>query len=99
MPGGHRLSVSFCCVTAMVHPNSFLEEEDIVADEAMEGGSEGGRAPSPSESILDFGEEMDTRSQQDRGSEDLRDDLSSIPSEAPFLAASNASRRSLDLLG
>ena len=50
-------------------------------------------------SILDFKQEMDTRFQPDRDSKDPRDDLSSIPSQAPSLAASNASRANLDLFG
>ena len=75
----------------MVHPNSFLEVEDILEDEALEAGAREGHGASPSASILDLEEEMELGSQPDRGSEDFRDDQSSTPSQAPSLAASNTS--------
>ena len=61
----------------MVHPNGFLEEEDILEDEAMEAGSRESRSASPSASILDLEEEMELGSQPDRGGKDLRDDQDS----------------------
>ena len=77
----------------MVHPNGFLEEEDITAEEAMEGGSETGGAPSVSDSLLDFGEmEVETGSQQSRGGEDQLDDLFHVSLRAPASAASLLSR-------
>ena len=84
----------------MVHPNGFLEEEDIAADEeAMEGGSETGGAPSVTDSLLDYDMDIETGSQQSKGNVDWMDDLSHTSPLAPSSAASQLSRHSLDLFG
>ena len=81
----------------MVHPNGFLDEEDILADEEMEAREMEGQRPSLSRSLLDLEEEMEFGSQLDQGSEGHKDGQSSVLSRAPSLAASHDLHASLDM--
>ena len=85
----------------MVHPNGYLDEEDIADQEELEGGSETEGAPSVSGSILDYDEcmEMDTGSQHSRSAEDQMDSQSNQSLCAPSSAASHYSHCSLDMFG
>ena len=83
----------------MVHPNGYLNEEDIADQEELEGGSENEGQPSVSGSILDYDEgmEMDTGSQHSRSAEDQMDSQSNQSLCAPSSAASHYSHRSLGM--
>ena len=81
----------YLAVYSMVHPNSFLDEDYILADEELEAGEMEGQWASPSRSLLDLEEEMELGSQLDRGSEDDKDGRSSTPSHTPLLGASHNS--------
>ena len=48
--------MSYFAVYSMVHPNGFLEEENILEDEALETGVMEGHRASPSVCILDLDE-------------------------------------------
>ena len=83
----------------MVHLNGFLDEEDIADQKELEGGSETEGAPSVSDSILGYGEgmETDTGSQHSRSAVDQMDSQSNQSLHAPSSAASHLSHRSLGM--